>query len=335
MELNIFLNIKKYIKEMVLNWYLNLPTQEDILDSEVLKLTQKLKGESDKETLTNILEWQDRNIGFWFERWTLPFIFLPTVFGFMVIIGLKFGYASPVNVGTIPLVIVGTALALILVYLLILKFINYRDMDWNTVIYTLSLNPPVNKILEYRLALCRDYSRLTASLLFNLYSELYFIRTTWHETVGVKLKDEIYVLDQHLPISTADNDRYANADIYSAKRDSKGIITLKQEQKMQKKLSEKEKVTEYLTEEIAKIFNIKQYSSKDEPDIKIPLEKFVKYHYDALVKFSYDEIIKYSLMRAIKNRVKNEFYVNTDKISKIMIKQDKEDLMLEVYYAPL
>jgi predicted transglutaminase-like protease len=333
MKLNIFLSIKNYIKEMWLNHYLNLPTQEDILDSEVLKLTEKLKGESEKETLTNILEWQDRNIGFWFERWTIPFIFLPTFFGFMVIIGLKFGYVSPVKVGTIPLVITGTALALVLVYLLILKFINYRDMDWNTINYTLSLNPPVNKILEYRLALCRDYTRLTASLLFNLYSELYFIRTTWHETVGVKIKDEIYVLDQHLPILTLDNDKYANAEIYSAKRDSNGIITLKQEQKMPKTLSKK--VTEQLTEEVAKILNIKQYSPKGEPDIKIPLENFVKYHYDALIKFSYDEIIKYSLIRAIKNRLENEFYVNTDKISKIMIKQDKEDLILEVYYIPL
>ena len=46
-----------------------LPTLKDIENEELKNLADRLKGDSDKETLTNILEWQDRNIQFWWERW--------------------------------------------------------------------------------------------------------------------------------------------------------------------------------------------------------------------------------------------------------------------------
>lgn len=48
-----------------------LPTPEDIENDELKTLAKRLKGSSEKETLTNILEWQDRNIQGWIDRYLL------------------------------------------------------------------------------------------------------------------------------------------------------------------------------------------------------------------------------------------------------------------------
>lgn len=58
------------------------PTVEDIENKELGKLAKRLKGDSDKETLTNILEWQDRNIIGWSNRWYIFLIF----YGFKTIL---------------------------------------------------------------------------------------------------------------------------------------------------------------------------------------------------------------------------------------------------------
>lgn len=337
---------------------LSLPSPEDITDPKILELIKRLKGESEKETLTNILEWQDRNIRFWFERWTIPLNIIFLSFGIPVVIVLTIFLSFIIilfalvafYIGIDILKVASGAMTLsrtiietitirnvlefsiilfiiLIIYLFILKFTRYKRMEWKTIYYTLVLTLPVNKILEYKLALCRDYAKLTSSLLFNLYpdSEVYFIKTPWHETVGMKFKDEIYVLDQRLPISTLDNDRYANADIFSTKRDSTGNINLIEKPKWTKRKALSEINTEELTEEITRTLKIKQNSHKDKPDFNIPLEKYAKFYY-------YDEIIKYSLIRAIKNRLENEFCDGIHKISKVTISRNKEDLMLEVYY---
>jgi len=44
------------------------PTPEDMENGGLKKLAKRLKGDSEKENLTNILEWQDRNIQYWWER---------------------------------------------------------------------------------------------------------------------------------------------------------------------------------------------------------------------------------------------------------------------------
>ena len=340
---------------------LSVPTFKDITDTELLELTKKLKGDSEKETLTNILEWQDRNINYWLERWTLTLtviglilsicliILLFVLIGFIVLAiviysiyngtdtFLQIALVAEMILKNITGIIVAMSeqaieftLILIIIsvfYLLILKFTKYRKMEWKTIYYTCPIDRlPVSKILKYKLAICRDYARLTASLLFNIYpdSEVYFIRTKWHETVGMKFKDEIYVLDQYLPISTIYN-YDENMDIYSSKKDLNDNITLKREPKRTKKTKLCVINTEELTEKVATILNIKQISSKNKPDFNICLKECAKNYY-------YDDIIEYSLIIAIKNRLENEFCGNMHKISKINISQNNEDLMLEVCY---
>jgi predicted transglutaminase-like protease len=61
------------------------PTLKELKNKEVIHLSKRLKGESDKETLTNILEWQDKNIYFWTERWPLAPWSLIISLGFLLI----------------------------------------------------------------------------------------------------------------------------------------------------------------------------------------------------------------------------------------------------------
>ncbi|MEM0202734.1 MAG: transglutaminase-like domain-containing protein [Archaeoglobaceae archaeon] len=51
-----------------------LPKKEEVGNNEVKSLARRLKGKNDAETLTNILEWEDRNLTFWHERWLVYLI---------------------------------------------------------------------------------------------------------------------------------------------------------------------------------------------------------------------------------------------------------------------
>ena len=45
-----------------------IPKKEDVEDKGVVELSKRLKKDSYEKTLTNVLEWQDRNIKYWDER---------------------------------------------------------------------------------------------------------------------------------------------------------------------------------------------------------------------------------------------------------------------------
>ncbi|MEM3500577.1 MAG: transglutaminase-like domain-containing protein, partial [Candidatus Woesearchaeota archaeon] len=69
---------------------------------------------------------------------------------------------------------------------------------------TFKLSLPVEKILKYRLSICRDYAKLTAALLLSIYpkNEVYFLLIPSHVAVGIKKDNNIFVIDQKLPILT-------------------------------------------------------------------------------------------------------------------------------------
>ena len=376
------------------------PTVEDIENKELGKLAKRLKGDSDKETLTNILEWQDRNIQFWWERWAFdcllkvlglisgiififfPFLQLPSKFliieALLTVLVTIFIFISMLS-NVLPLVFyaflflpivylltsvalripllaqnilsftlyVGClgAVILIMVYLFIRYSIFFREEKsiskklfkfLELVNRTFQLSLPVNKLLDYKLAVCRDYAKLTASLLFNLYpdSEVYFIRILGHVAAGINIKNKIYVLDQHLPILTTDNwlikrnKKKANTYISKLKRDSGGRpinVTFDKHDPITREQKEAPKINNTeLTEEITNLLGINQSLHKDKTGIRIPLKNFVILYED-------DAITKYSLIRAIKNKLESELCSNMDKISKIEINQDKSDLIVKVY----
>jgi len=59
---------------MVLGENQYLPTKDDLENDELKSLAERFKSDSIKETLTNILEWQERNLQYWFDRSSMFFL---------------------------------------------------------------------------------------------------------------------------------------------------------------------------------------------------------------------------------------------------------------------
>ncbi len=65
-----------------------LPNSDELENRDVKELLERFKGESEKETLTNLLEWQSRNISYWVERGYLDSFLRPLVMIGVVLIFL-------------------------------------------------------------------------------------------------------------------------------------------------------------------------------------------------------------------------------------------------------
>ncbi|MCG2728342.1 MAG: hypothetical protein L6244_06825 [Candidatus Methanoperedenaceae archaeon] len=121
-----------------------------------------------------------------------------------------------------------------------------------------------------------------------------------------------------------------DASVYASELvlDSKGklidISFKKHENVYQSDVSAKEVNTTELTEEVSIILGTTQISQKEKSDFEIALKDYAVYYED-------DDIVKNSLIRAINNKLENEFCSNIDKISKIKINQNKRDLVVAVY----
>lgn len=81
---------------------------------------------------------------------------------------------------------------------------DYLKCGWHIYKYIASDKLPVKKILEWKLAVCRDYAILTASLLNNLYtdSEIYIVIIPNHSASGIKVNDNILIFDPIFSLPT-------------------------------------------------------------------------------------------------------------------------------------
>ncbi len=360
-------NIGKFIASLVfLSKSQFLPTLRDIENEDVKKLARRLKGKSEKETFTNILEWQDRNVKYWAERGILEAQWL---FLAILIIILYFNlifYCIFTNTNSASLLsclnediisqhitntCVNSFLAFLIwlllqnalikiMYVLLLSYPIYQlekiyllssvrnPIVSNVVLFLASLNGvlfgaailslaylvmsykpifrgipfkarilkilhimsntfqfslPVAKVLDYHMAICKDYAKFTVTLLFILYphAEVYFITIPRHVAAAVKINGKYYVLDQKLPILTMNGwlRRWnrKSADIYVARLifNSGKLIDIefrKNGKVLILDYLEKPVNTEKLTKEIAKMLKINQTSHKEKPDFEIPAE---------------------------------------------------------------
>ncbi len=58
----------RFLNYKIACWLGHCPTSKEIQNPEVKSLADRLKDKSYRETLTNILNWQEQNIEFWTER---------------------------------------------------------------------------------------------------------------------------------------------------------------------------------------------------------------------------------------------------------------------------
>ncbi|MEM2950107.1 MAG: transglutaminase-like domain-containing protein, partial [Nitrososphaeria archaeon] len=244
-----------------------------------------------------------------------------------------------------------------IITLLLYAMLKYRYLKSHQPEFRLSdtfrLSLPVEKILQYRLAICRDYAKITAALLlFSYYpkNKIYFITIPSHVATAINIEDRIYVLDQHLPVLTIEkwmdvwNRRLSRSVIFKFSSlifrllkggevemlelliNYKGNIRIKKAccQKLIGVMGVPKIDTEYLVSKIMYDIRISQNLSENTYDLKINLKNFALY-YDK------DEIVEFSLLRAIKNKLEKELCGNLQKIKGINITQNEADLILGVY----
>lgn len=379
--------IKKYLS--LISYRQFLPKKEEIEDKEIQLLAKKLKGKNDAETLTNILEWEDRNLTFWYERW-LVYIILLVITSFSVLVLLLFLEANTLIVAIVgatflmtvfggklleflvPLlfsycvslaIVVGIALfskGLVISFHLLMFFIaasllvgaflsiiSYlvsryrsikRDIPEFKISDTFLLSLPVGKILKYRLSVCRDYAKLTMALLLNLYpnAPLYFVEMPNHVAAAIKLNEDIYVLDQKLPILKLDkwvlywSDRLKKRKLrWQLLRVSKNaagnvkVEKVKYDLQSKTRYSSKVDLAGIINDLKRELFIVKK-GVKSSEEFKIVILKKFK------VLCEDDEVVKLSIKRLVKRKIDDEFCGRTQDIVDLDLQLENEDLVLKV-----
>lgn len=363
-----------------------LPAKEDLENRELKNLSLRLKSNSLNTSLINILEWQDRNIKVWVERWITSGILTLFTLLSIVIISFYFGKTNHylywlflliplivwgnitlnivlylvvlfVSILTIPLTLTIFSPALnisssiflvflafsfilgVFISLLINLFLNYQGLknhipDFN-IGDTFRLSLPIEKILKYRLSICRDYAKLTSALILSIYpqEEMYYILIPQHVAVGVKLNDIIYVLDQKLPILTLDKWK-EKWRIRLKKRNLKidliriyledGNVKIKslRREEMSSGSSESELIN--LVNDIRRSFKLKNNKPKTEPTLELPLKDF-------MMIFSNDDLVKGSMQESIKNKIEDELATNISGLSYLDAEIKNNDLVLKLW----
>jgi predicted transglutaminase-like protease len=297
-----------------------VPTSEEIFSDKVKDLAHRLKGESDKETLTNIVEWQHRNMKFWLERYPMPLIMGASLIGLiisfvvpqiLIVLGLNVWWIG-------SFFVLGFGVFLMACVAITLMYICYGrrlslSQFWN--IFRPSVR--IDDIIENRLGVCRDYAKLTACLLSNLYSEsdIYFAHTSNHVAVGLVSNGQLYMLDQKLPILTIEQ--------WDKREESKEKIhKLKNgEFEQVNDLSKYRKNQQSFEEFIKKLkdLGITISSSTNAKPINI-----IKWRKGVLLYSMNDEVVNHSLAHRIKYEVANDL-LEFEKI-RIEIQENGEDL---------
>jgi predicted transglutaminase-like protease len=346
------MNIKQTLTTiiMTLNYYYSCfqgycPTSKERKNEDIKSLASRLKAESHEETLTNILEWQERNIEFWAERHPIL-----TTFN-CICIGV---FATIFFVGTISSVfpvIVNIQLVLLLLWSFVIGFIvivssfattlaimifilhSNRKFPWKEIPRGLwnafARSISIDFLLKRKLGVCRDYAKLTACLLSDTYPDekIYFAYAPSHAATGIMIKDRLYMLDQRLPILTIEKwsdyrkprkwhgiERFDFVNNILTKVDKKVFLRRKNETNID---------TKKLAIKLEKLLNIeKQTTDKAGSLLEIPWKKGATLYED-------NEMVDYSLARRLKMKIPDEL-VRIDQIVGIEVEVRKDDLVFSV-----
>lgn len=323
-------------------WQGHCPTAEEIRNSEIKILANRMKGHSREETLTNILDWQERNLEFWTERhplrsMLLAFISGSTVIGsfafFALIIfaALVFHFFSFLSLVTwysaIWLTITLTGAILILMIMVQVIHSNRKIPRYEGLKNALVNSIPIKALLENRLGVCRDYAKLTACLLLNIYpdAEIYFAYAPSHVATGIMIENKLYMLDQRLPILTLDKwNKYRHL---KGKLDKlgKNILESVNTKPFLSQTSNESLDTQQLTQTVTKLLNIKELiDDKELLSLKIIWK-------NGAIKYQNEELVNYSLRRLLETRISNEL-VQVNQITKLELTRNKNDLIFNFWF---
>lgn len=313
-------------------WLGYCPTSKELENNKVRSLANRLRADSYKATLTNLLEWQDRNITFWTERHPISTLFLGMSVVLLVMLGL--GVVSS---------FVGTNLVCFrAIWILSFPFISGSATIFGTIIWILHSNRkiPVVKnlknvlffslsidaLLENGLAVCRDYAKLTACLLLNIYpdAEIYFAGAPSHKATGIKIEEQLYMLDQRLPILTIHKwDKYRG--LKKLERLTGNSLTNVDKRPFLSKADTGLLNTQKLTINMRKLLEVdRQIINEAVSILEIRWKK-------GAVLYEDEELVNYSLSRWLKTEISIEM-LETNKMTDLEVVKDKNDLIFRVCF---
>jgi predicted transglutaminase-like protease len=180
-------------------------------------------------------------------------------------------------------------------------------------------------LLKNKLGVCRDYAKLTACLLSNIYrdKEIYFASTSTHVATGIMF-EELYFLDQHLPVLTVNKWHILNPSKRKIQILKKG--TLKSEN-INSYLSHNDFPpldTKKLEKKITALLSIKIQTTEDDSSVKIRRKK-------GAILYEDDEIVTYSFAQWLKMKISDEV-LDLSQITNLEIVQEKEDLVFDISF---
>jgi predicted transglutaminase-like protease len=256
------------------------PKKGEVENSKIKSLASRLKADSLGETLTNVLEWQERNIQYWTESHPFGTMLLYMIVGFFVGF-LVLRLTHLLNLISCA-VLLGLAGGIVMIsFSMIWAIHSNRKIPvmegFGNAICPRSI--PIDAVLKYRLGVCTDYAKLTACLLLNIYPDesVYFATAPGHVATGKMIGERLYMLDQRLPILTIDRWRkYRHPRWYNkVKRFQKNGRPEKIDIKPRLSTSiDTEKGLTSLAMKMTKLLNIKEQTSDEAiSPLEIPWKK--------------------------------------------------------------
>jgi predicted transglutaminase-like protease len=328
------------------------PTAKEVENKDVKELADRLKARTEKETLTNVLEWQDRNMNFWIERHPiaelLKYFLVALLIGVLVIpciITISRVLFVHIEAQMFCKSILIWLAAEVIGIIFCLGLIRRTYYRWSRKVplkeglkNTLAGSISIKALFDNRLGVCRDYAKLTACLVLNNISaaKIYFLKAPHHVATGILIEKRVYILDQRLPVLTIDN--WKDYRHMKTKTKVLGIFNRKIMAKLEKTdlkwvdptpfLSETRReidVEKLVTMKVTGLFKIdKPRDSKSGLRLTIPWK-------NGEILYEDDELVNYSLFRMLEAKISEEM-VETSQVTKIEAKRDGSDLMFFVSF---
>lgn len=206
---------------------------------------------------------------------------------------------------------------------------------------TFELSLSIEKILKYRLSICRDYAKLTSALLLKIYpkKEIYFALIPKHVAVVINLDNRFFVIDQKLPILplykwqekwrrrlNKNNLKIKLIRIYLENEKVK-IRTVRHEKISYRDvdIAELNKL-EYEIKKSLSLAKNRKRKSKTRSSIEIIL-------HDMIPLLNKDDIFRFSLIRLIRNRIEKELVGNISKLDDLEIVPSGDNLVVRVWLS--
>lgn len=208
----------------------------------------------------------------------------------------------------------------------------YRKIPLSEVRHVFDRSISIDFLLKRKLGICRDYAKLSAAILFNIFREkdIYFVYARHHVSTGIIVENNLYILDKYLPVTTFSrwNEKWNKGKFSKkkVKRAKEGCMFFADDpDSLFPKTSQSELNLYKLSSRLEQILGIQ--SSRDNSRINsiqiLELKKGAKLYED-------DEIVNYSLARRLEAIISREM-LNKNQIAHIEIKRDKDDLIFFAY----